>query len=59
MAEARVSGTNARALGETVAGTGPGIPDDALAPGQDLPEPPGEEEVRRMAEKLGAPPARA
>ena len=46
-------GTNARPLDDTIAGTGPGIPDDALAPGEDLPEPPSEEEQRRIAAKLG------
>jgi hypothetical protein len=41
---------------ETIAGTGPGIPDDSLAPGEDgLPEPPSDEEVERVAEALGAP----
>ena len=41
---------------ETMAGTGPGIPDDALAPGQsELPEAPSDEEVARAAEKLHAP----
>lgn len=53
----RNGGTNARPLDETVAGTGPGIPDDSLAPGEEgLPEPPGEEEVERIARKLGAKP---
>ncbi len=48
-------GINARPLDDTIAGTGPGIPDDSLAPGEErLPEPPSEEEVRRIAEKLGA-----
>ena len=46
-------GTNARPLNDTIAGTGPGIADDALAPGQELPEPPSEEEQRRIAAKLG------
>jgi hypothetical protein len=41
---------------ETIAGTGPGIPDDALAPGEEeLPEPPSDEEVEKAAEALGAP----
>ena len=40
---------------ETIAGTGPGIPDDALGPGKDLPKPPSDEEVERIAEKLGSP----
>ncbi len=50
------AGTNARPLNDTIAGTGPGIPDDGLAPGQDaLPDAPSDEETRRIAEKLGAP----
>jgi hypothetical protein len=60
MAEDREKISNApndRALNETIAGTGPGIPDDALAPGRELPEPPSDEEVERMARKLGAPAA--
>ena len=53
--KAKIStGPNERARNEPIAGTAPGIPDDALAPGQDLPEPPSDEEVRRTAEKLGA-----
>lgn len=47
--------TNDRPLDETIAGTGPGIPDEALGPGQELPEPPSDEEVARLARKLGAP----
>lgn len=51
----RNGGTNARPLDDTTAGTGPGIPDDGLAPGEEaLPEPPSEEEVQRIADKLGA-----
>lgn len=53
----RNGGTDARPLDDTVAGTGPGIPDDGLAPGEEgLPEPPSEEEVERIARKLGAQP---
>ncbi|MBV8685780.1 MAG: hypothetical protein JOZ90_13205 [Alphaproteobacteria bacterium] len=53
--KAKISnGPNDRARNETIAGTGPGIPDDALAPGEALPEPPSEEEVARMAKNLGA-----
>ena len=48
------NGPNERAVNEPIAGTAPGIPDDALAPGAELPEPPSDEEVERMAEKLGA-----
>lgn len=51
------TGPNDRPLNETIAGTGPGIPDEALAPGEDLPAAPSDEEVERMAEQLGAPTA--
>jgi hypothetical protein len=57
MAEDRAkisTGPNERAVNEPIAGTAPGIPDEALAPGQELPEPPSDEQVARMAEKLGA-----
>ena len=46
-----------RTIDETIAGTGPGIPDDALAPGENLLEPPSDEQVRKAAEALGAPTA--
>ncbi len=49
------TGPNERPVNETIAGTGPGIPDEALAPGEELPEPPSDEEVARAAEALGAP----
>ncbi len=49
------TGPNERAVNEPIAGTAPGLPDDALAPGQQLPEPPSDEEVKRVAEQLGAP----
>jgi len=49
------TGPNGEPINETIAGTGPGIPDDALAPGQDLPEPPSEEEVDAAAKALHAP----
>ena len=48
-------GPNERAVDETIAGTGPGIPDEALAPGEDLPKPPNDEEVTRVAKALHAP----
>ena len=57
MAEDRekiTNGPNERAVNEPIAGTAAGIPDDALAPGAELPEPPSDEEVARVAEKLGA-----
>ena len=49
------NGPNDRAINETIAGTGPGIPDDAGAPGEDLPEAPSDEEVARAARRMGAP----
>ncbi len=49
------NGLSDRPVNETIAGTGPGIPDDALAPGEELPEPPTDEEVAKAARKLGAP----
>ena len=51
------TGPNEEPINETIAGTGPGIPDDALAPGEELPEQPSDEQVDEMAEKLGAPTA--
>jgi len=51
------TGPNAEPIEETIAGTGPGIPDEALAPGEELPEPPSDEEVERAAEALDAPTA--
>ncbi len=48
-------GANERAVDEPIAGSAPGIPDDALLPGEELPEEPGDEEVARIAAKLGAP----
>jgi hypothetical protein len=53
--KAKISnGPNDRARNETIASTGPGIPDEALAPGEELPDMPSDEEVARMARKLGA-----
>ena len=48
------AGINARPLNDSIAGTGPGIPDEALAPGEELPEPPSDEEVERVAKLLKA-----
>ena len=48
-------GTNSRPLQDTIAGTGPGIPDDALAPGEELGKAPTDEEVLAVARKLNAP----
>jgi hypothetical protein len=50
------TGPNEEPINETIAGTGPGIPDDALAPGEtELPQAPSDEQVEQMAEKLGSP----
>jgi hypothetical protein len=50
------TGPNDRPTNETIAGTGPGIPDDSLAPGEEeLPQPPTDEQVEKAAESLGAP----
>ncbi|HYE28793.1 MAG TPA: hypothetical protein VEA61_11255 [Allosphingosinicella sp.] len=55
MDEARIgTGPNERPRNETIAGTGPGIPDDALGPGKELPELPSDEEVEQAREALGA-----
>jgi hypothetical protein len=51
------TGPNEEPINETFAGTGPGIPDDALAPGEELPQPPSDEEVEKIAEKIGSPTA--
>jgi len=48
------TGPNGEPLNESIAGTGPGIPDDALAPGEELPEAPSDEDVEKAAEALGA-----
>ena len=45
------TGPNERAI----AGTGRGMPDEALTPGTELPEAPTDEQVRKAAEALGAP----
>lgn len=49
------TGPNDDPISETIAGTGPGSPDDALAPGEELPKPPSDEQVRKAAEALDAP----
>jgi hypothetical protein len=52
------TGPNAEPLNDTIAGTGPGIPDDARAPGEDrLPDPPTDEEVEKAKRALHAPTA--
>ncbi|MFL6857159.1 MAG: hypothetical protein ACJ8EB_04540 [Allosphingosinicella sp.] len=53
--KAKISnGPNERARNETIAGTGPGIPDEARTPGEDPPAPPSDEEVARTAKELRA-----
>ena len=47
------TGPNDRPLNEGIAGTGPGIPDEALLPGKELPQPPTDEQEKRIREKLG------
>jgi len=49
------TGPNDRPLNETIAGTGPGIPDEALSPGQALFQAPDEAEESRIRKKLNAP----
>ena len=49
------NGPNERAVNETIAGTGPGIPDEALAPSEQLFTGASDEEVERIAKKLKAP----
>ncbi|HEY6662178.1 MAG TPA: hypothetical protein VIZ66_04580 [Sphingomicrobium sp.] len=52
------TGPNDRPVNDTIAGTGTGIPDDALSPGEEqLPEPPTEEEVEKAKRALHAPTA--
>ena len=48
------TGPNEQAINESIAGTAPGIPDDALAPGEEIPDAPTDAEVERVAIKLGA-----
>lgn len=47
------TGPNDRPLNETIAGTGPGIPDEALVPGKEMPQPPSKEQEKRIREQLG------
>jgi len=46
---------NERAIDESIAVTAPGLPDDALSPGEDLPEASSEEDVAWVAAERGAP----
>jgi hypothetical protein len=47
--------TNDRPPYDGIAGTGPGLPDEALGPGQSLPEPPSDEQVAAAARAIDAP----
>ena len=55
MAQEKDPRINARPLDDTIAGTGPGIPDDALAPGEELPTPPSVVEIAAIARRLDVP----
>lgn len=45
------TGPNESPKNETIAGTGP----EAVTAGRNMPDPPSDEEIKRIAEKLGAP----
>jgi len=47
-------GPNGRPLGDSISSIGPGIPDDALAPGEELPTPPSDADVEAGKRALGA-----
>jgi len=49
------TGPHEEPINETIAGTGPGIPDDSLSPDEELPEPPTDEQVAKAAKALKAP----
>ena len=49
------TGPNESPRNETIAGTGPGIPDEAATPGKESPALPSDEEIARIGKKLGAP----
>ena len=51
------TGPNESPVNETIAGTGPGIPDDALAPARSCPSRRPTRKSSAAAEKLGAPSA--
>ena len=56
MAEDRTkisNGPNARPVNENIAGTAKGVPDEAMAPGEHLPESPSDDQVKRAKETLG------
>ena len=47
------TGPNARPINEPRAGTAPGIPNEALVPGKEMPKPPTAGQEERIREKLG------
>ena len=49
------NGPNESPINETIAGTGPGIPDEALVRGEEMPTPPTAEEEKRIRDRLGVP----
>ena len=49
------NGPNDRPLNETIAGTGPGIPDEALSPGEEIPDGRPRMKKRGYASGLGRP----
>jgi hypothetical protein len=51
------TGPNEEPINETIAGTGPGIADDALVLGEEMPQALTDEDVERIAERIGAPTA--
>ena len=46
------TGPNERSVNESLAGTGPGIPDEARGPGEEIPEAPSDEVVERATRAL-------
>lgn len=49
------TGPNESPINETIAGTGPGIPDEGRGPGDEAPQPPSPDQERRIRDALGAP----
>ena len=49
------TGLNARPVNEPIAGTAPGIPNEAKLPGKEMPNPPSDEEEERIRDSLDAP----
>lgn len=47
------SGPNGRPINESIAGTAAGMPDEAISPGEQLPEPPNGEQMKDARQALG------